>query len=62
MKLLLEDEDVVEIAHKHGKTPAQVVLRHGLQRGIIVIVKSVTPERIRSNFDVRMPFQTPWKR
>ncbi|VDK20501.1 unnamed protein product [Taenia asiatica] len=52
VKSLLEDEEVVEIAHKHGKTPAQVVLRHGLQRGIIVIVKSVTPERIKSNFDV----------
>ncbi|KAL5964684.1 15-anhydro-D-fructose reductase [Taenia solium] len=49
---LLEEESVVEIAHKHKKTPAQVLLRHGLQRGIIVIVKSVTPDRIRSNFDV----------
>ncbi|KAL5963843.1 15-anhydro-D-fructose reductase [Taenia solium] len=52
VKSLLEDEEVVEIAHKHGKTPAQVVLRHGLQRGIVVLVKSVTPERIESNFDV----------
>ncbi|KAL5107112.1 15-anhydro-D-fructose reductase [Taenia crassiceps] len=49
---LLEDEDVVKIAHNHGKTPAQVVLRHGLQRGIVVIVKSVTAERIKANFDV----------
>lgn len=53
-KLLLEEESVIEIAHKHNKTPAQVLLRHGLQRGIIVIVKSVTPERIRSNFDVSL--------
>uniref|UniRef100_A0A0R3WGA0 Aldo_ket_red domain-containing protein n=1 Tax=Taenia asiatica TaxID=60517 RepID=A0A0R3WGA0_TAEAS len=52
VKPLLEGESVLEIAHKHKKTPAQVLLRHGLQRGIIVIVKSVTPDRIRSNFDV----------
>ncbi|VDK45014.1 unnamed protein product [Taenia asiatica] len=51
-KPVLEEEVVGEIAHKHGKTPAQVLLRHGLQRGIVVLVKSVTPERINSNFDV----------
>ncbi|VDK46008.1 unnamed protein product [Taenia asiatica] len=49
---MLEEKCVVEIAHKHNKTPAQVLLRHGLQRGIVVLVKSVTPERIKSNFDV----------
>nr|CDS21186.1 aldo keto reductase family 1 member B4 [Echinococcus granulosus] len=52
VKPVLEEENVVEIAHKHKKTPAQVLLRHGLQRGIVVLVKSVTPERIRSNFDL----------
>nr|CDS21184.1 aldo keto reductase family 1 member B4 [Echinococcus granulosus] len=52
VKSLLNDEKVVEIAHKHKRTPAQVLLRHGIQRGIVVIVKSVTPERIKSNFDV----------
>ncbi|EUB55280.1 Prostaglandin-E(2) 9-reductase [Echinococcus granulosus] len=51
VKSLLEEENVVEIARKHGKAPAQVLLRHGLQRGIVVIVKSVTPERIKANFD-----------
>ncbi|KAH9278212.1 1,5-anhydro-D-fructose reductase [Echinococcus granulosus] len=51
-KPLLQEENVVEIAHKHKKTPAQVLLRHGLQRGLIVLTKSVTPERIKSNFDV----------
>ncbi|EUB56733.1 Putative reductase [Echinococcus granulosus] len=50
VKSLLEEENVVEIARKHGKAPAQVLLRHGLQRGIVVIVKSVTPERIKANF------------
>ncbi|CDI97760.1 aldo keto reductase family 1 member B4 [Echinococcus multilocularis] len=52
VKSLLEEANVVEIARKHGKAPAQVLLRHGLQRGIVVIVKSITPERIKANFDV----------
>ncbi|KAM7534025.1 hypothetical protein Aperf_G00000116712 [Anoplocephala perfoliata] len=49
---VLELKAVAEIAKKHKVTPAQVILRHGLQRNIVVLVKSVTPERIRSNFDV----------
>ena len=40
------------IAERHGRTPAQVVLRWHLQIGNVVIPKSVTPERIRENFDV----------
>ena len=40
------------IAEKHGKTPAQVVLRWHLQLGNVVIPKSVTPARIRENIDV----------
>lgn len=41
-----------ELAAKYGKTPAQIVLRWDLQRGIITIPKSVTPERIRENADI----------
>lgn len=40
------------VASHHGKTPAQAVLRWHLQRGNVVIPKSVTPERIRENIDV----------
>jgi diketogulonate reductase-like aldo/keto reductase len=43
---------VVEIADRHGKTPAQVVLRWHLQQGRSAIPKSVHPDRIAENFDV----------
>ncbi|MFC5803940.1 aldo/keto reductase [Streptomyces formicae] len=49
---LLEVPTVVAIAQKHGRTPAQVVLRWHLQLGNVVIPKSVTPSRIRENIDV----------
>ncbi|MFF7033520.1 MULTISPECIES: aldo/keto reductase [Streptomyces] len=51
-KGLLEVPTVVAIARKHGRTPAQVVLRWHLQTGNIVIPKSVTPSRIKENLDV----------
>jgi 2,5-diketo-D-gluconate reductase A len=49
---LLEDETIAAIAQEHGKTPAQVILRWHVQLGNVVIPKSVTPERIRSNIAV----------
>jgi 2,5-diketo-D-gluconate reductase A len=49
---LLAEEKVGRIAGKHGRTPAQVVLRWHLQLGNVVIPKSVTPSRIRENLDV----------
>ncbi|MEV5280289.1 aldo/keto reductase [Streptomyces sp. NPDC051994] len=49
---LLEVPTVVAIAQKHGRTPAQVVLRWHLQLGNVVIPKSVTPSRIKENIDV----------
>ncbi|MFJ8647533.1 aldo/keto reductase [Streptomyces sp. NPDC093546] len=51
-KGLLEAPALVAIARKHGRTPAQVVLRWHLQLGNVVIPKSVTPSRIRENIDV----------
>lgn len=49
---VLDDEPVAAIAAKHGKSPAQVVLRWHLQTGNVVIPKSVTGARIRENLDV----------
>ena len=49
---LLADQTVTGLADKHGRTPAQVVLRWHLQLGNVVIPKSVTPERIAENLDV----------
>ncbi|MEU8680054.1 aldo/keto reductase [Streptomyces sp. NPDC048611] len=51
-KGLLADPVIAELAAKHGKTPAQVVLRWHLQLGNVVIPKSVTPSRISENIDV----------
>jgi len=49
---VLEDETITQIAEKVGKTPAQVVLRWHVQRGDIIFPKSVTPSRIRENFEL----------
>jgi diketogulonate reductase-like aldo/keto reductase len=48
----LRSRVLAEIASTHGATPGQVVLRWHLQHGIVVIPKSVNPDRIRTNFDL----------
>ncbi len=43
---------LTEIGNKYGKTAAQVALRWNIQRGVVVIPKSVHKERMEQNFDV----------
>jgi diketogulonate reductase-like aldo/keto reductase len=49
---LLDDPLIVSIAQRLGKTPAQVLLAWGIQRGSAVLTGSVNPARISENFDV----------
>jgi 2,5-diketo-D-gluconic acid reductase A len=46
------DPILTEIGHKYGKTAAQVALRWNIQRGVVVIPKTVHEERMKQNFDV----------
>ncbi|MFJ3804740.1 aldo/keto reductase [Streptomyces sp. NPDC090088] len=48
----LTDPVITDLAARHGKTPAQIIIRWHLQHGLAVIPKSVRPERIAENFDV----------
>jgi len=45
----LDDPVIREIAARHARTPAQVLIRWSLQHGLVVIPKSSRPERIREN-------------
>jgi 2,5-diketo-D-gluconate reductase A len=47
-----DDAAIKTIAAAHGRTPAQITLRWEIQHGIVVIPKTVTPERIIANIDV----------
>jgi 2,5-diketo-D-gluconate reductase A len=48
----LTEPVLVEVAAKHGVTPAQVVLRWHVEHGFVVIPKSARPERIAANWEV----------
>mmetsp|Transcript_9395 Transcript_9395/g.17624 ORF Transcript_9395/g.17624 Transcript_9395/m.17624 type:complete len:193 (+) Transcript_9395:1161-1739(+) len=50
--LLVDNPTVIRISEKLGRTPAQVLLRWGLQKDICVIPKSITKERIVGNSQV----------
>jgi D-xylose reductase len=49
---LLEHPLIKKLADKHGKTPAQVLLRWATQRGVAVIPKSNNPTRLKQNLEV----------
>ena len=49
---LFQDETLCNIAANHRKSPAQVVLRWLTQRGIVPIVKSANPQRMKENLEI----------
>lgn len=48
----MDNDLIAALAKKHGKTYAQIMLRWCLDKGFIVLPKSVTPSRIQENFDI----------
>ncbi len=49
---IFADETIVMLSEKYGKTPAQILLRWDLQKGVITIPKSVKKDRIFSNAQI----------
>lgn len=49
---MFTNETLIKIGEQYGKTPAQVILRWLIQRGVIVNCKSTHIERMQENFDV----------
>ncbi|XP_006887215.1 PREDICTED: 3-oxo-5-beta-steroid 4-dehydrogenase isoform X2 [Elephantulus edwardii] len=49
---LLKDAYLNSLGRKYNKTAAQVALRFNIQRGVVVIPKSFSPERIKENFQI----------
>ncbi|KAM3719149.1 Aldo-keto reductase family 1 member [Dirofilaria immitis] len=50
--VLLDDPVILKFAEMHHKSAAQIVLRWGIQRGLVVIPKSVTEKRIIENINI----------
>uniref|UniRef100_A0A1I7TWH8 Aldo_ket_red domain-containing protein n=1 Tax=Caenorhabditis tropicalis TaxID=1561998 RepID=A0A1I7TWH8_9PELO len=48
----LKDKNVLELAEKYKKTPAQILLRYALDRGLAIIPKSIHENRIQENFQL----------
>ncbi|MEM8778934.1 MAG: aldo/keto reductase [Cyanobacteria bacterium P01_G01_bin.49] len=51
--ILLENSAIKQIAQKHQGTPAQILLKWAIERGTVVIPKSVSPQRIKENFEAQ---------
>ncbi len=48
----MDDPVVIDIANKHNKTYAQIMLRWLIEQDLVVLVKSITPSRIRENIEI----------
>ena len=49
---IFNEEIIKKLAEKYKKSPAQIILRWDIQKGIITIPKSEKPERIKENFEI----------
>ncbi|KAG2377600.1 hypothetical protein C9374_009116 [Naegleria lovaniensis] len=49
---VLEDAIIQELAQNYKRSPSQIILRWGLQRGVVLLPKSTTPERIKENIQL----------
>jgi len=49
---ILTDPVITRIAAEHHRTPGQVILRWHLQRGVTVVPKTTSPQRMRENLDL----------
>ena len=49
---IFRNQTLMRLGEKYGKTPAQVILRWNIERGVVVIPKSVHEERMAQNIDV----------
>jgi 2,5-diketo-D-gluconate reductase A len=52
LRSVLDDPVVLAASERHGRTPAQVVLRWHIELGVTPIPKSTTPKRLAENIDV----------
>nr|CAD7258538.1 unnamed protein product [Timema shepardi] len=52
VEMPLTDPVVLKLAKKYNKTPSQILIRHSIQRGVVVIPKSNNPERLKQNIQV----------
>lgn len=51
-KEMFNEPYIIELSKKYGKTPAQILLRFQIQKGVIVIPKSIHDDRIKENIDI----------
>ena len=48
----LMNQQLIDIAQKHNMTPAQIMLRWGIQKGLVVVCKTATPKRMIENRNI----------
>ncbi|XP_076078853.1 1,5-anhydro-D-fructose reductase-like [Mytilus galloprovincialis] len=49
---IYDESIVLDLAKQHERTPAQIILRYLIQRGIGVLPKSSNPERLKENINI----------